>query len=51
MAVEKYKQAWKRFQAKMTSLRKKRSDVVATISKKLDQQQLESVKKRLNMHE
>ena len=49
--TEKYKEARKKFKDKMVSLRNRRTGVLADISKKFDQQQLESVKKRLNIHE
>jgi len=46
--TEKYKQAWKKFQEKMVSLRKRRSEVLKNISKKFDQQQIDKIRKRLD---
>jgi len=51
MPVEKYKHAWVEFKEKMSSLRKRRQEIFASISKKLDEQQLDSLKKKLNIHE
>ena len=48
---EKYKKAWQEFKIKMTSLRKRRSEIFLNISKKLDEQQLDSLKNKLNIHE
>jgi predicted ATP-binding protein involved in virulence len=45
--TEKYKQAWKKFQDKMTSLRKRRLGVLENISKKFDQQQIAKIKKKI----
>jgi hypothetical protein len=44
---EKYKQAWEKFQAKMDSLRKRRSEILLSISTKLDQQKIEAIMKKL----
>ncbi|MDO8240751.1 MAG: hypothetical protein Q7T51_02130 [Candidatus Moranbacteria bacterium] len=49
--TEKYKQAWKIFQDKMTSLKKRRSDILARISGKLDEQHMEALRKKINEHE
>lgn len=48
---EKYKQAWKKFQEKMISLRKKRSEILANIFSKFDQQKLEALRKKLKGNE
>lgn len=45
--IEKYKQAWKKFQEKMASLRKRRTEILENISKKLDQQKIESLMKKI----
>ncbi len=45
--IEKHKQTRKKFQDKMASLRKRRIEILANISKKFDQQQLESLRKKL----
>ncbi len=45
--TEKYKQAWKKFQDKMASLRKRRSEVLENISKKFDQQQIDKIRKKI----
>lgn len=47
METEKHKQAWKKFQNKMVSLKKRQLDVLANISKKLDQQKIDSIMKKL----
>jgi hypothetical protein len=44
---EKQKQAWETFQNKMADLRKRQSAVLASISKKLDQQKIGSIIKKL----
>jgi hypothetical protein len=49
--IEKYKQAWKKFQDKMASLAKRKSAILTNISKKFDQQQLESLRKKMKEHE
>jgi hypothetical protein len=49
--IEKYKQAWKKFQDKMISLKKKQSEVFKHISEKLDKQKIEAIKKKLNGYE
>lgn len=50
MSIEKYKQAWIEFKSKMASLRKRRQEIMVGISNKLDAQQLDSLKKKLNIH-
>jgi hypothetical protein len=47
MLTEKYQQAWKKFQTKMTGLRNKRLEILTAIYKKFDQQQIESIRKEL----
>lgn len=44
---EKYKQAWEKFQDKMNSLKKRRSEILVRISAKLDQQKIEKIMKKL----
>jgi hypothetical protein len=51
MSIEKYKQAWKKFQNKMALLRKKQSEILENISKKLDQQHIEKLRNKLKNHE
>jgi hypothetical protein len=45
--TEKYKQAWKKFQNKIASLRKRRFEVLKSISKKFDQQQIDKIRKKI----
>ncbi|MFA5994397.1 MAG: hypothetical protein WC823_05560 [Parcubacteria group bacterium] len=45
--IEKYKQAWEKFQAKMTSLKKRRNAIMENISAKFDQQQIAAIMKKL----
>lgn len=47
MSTEKYKQAWKKFQDKMASLRKKQSDIFKRISEKLDRQKIDILRKKI----
>ena len=51
LETEKYKQAWKKFQDKMYSLKKRESEILENISKKIDQQKLESLRKKLKENE
>lgn len=51
MSIEKYKEAWIRFQNKMVLLRKRQSEILENISKKLDQQQIEKVRNKLKNHD
>jgi hypothetical protein len=44
---EKYNQAWKKFQDKMDSLKKRRSEILVNISAKLDKQKIEAIMKKL----
>jgi len=44
---KRYKQAWERFQDKMSSLKKRRSEILANISAKFDQQKIEKIMKKL----
>lgn len=46
--IEKYKQAWKKFQDTMLSLRKKRSEIFKRVSEKSDKQKIEALRKKLN---
>lgn len=50
MSAEKYKQAWEKFQNKMMSLKKRRSDILTRISEKLDKQHIEALRKKMNDH-
>ncbi|MFA6973389.1 MAG: hypothetical protein WC238_01440 [Parcubacteria group bacterium] len=45
--TEKQKQAWKKFHEKMVSLRKRKSEILARISEKLDQQHMEKIRKKI----
>lgn len=49
--IEKYKQAWERFQNKMAELKKRQHDILTRISEDLDRQQMEKLKKQLEDHE
>ena len=51
MPIEKQKQAWEEFKTKIASLRKRRTEIFSSISKKIDAQQLDALKKKLNIHE
>jgi hypothetical protein len=51
MMPEKYKEAWKKFQDKMTFLKKRRSEILKRISEKLDKQHAEALRKKLKDHE
>ncbi|MEI7426107.1 MAG: hypothetical protein WCK16_04265 [Candidatus Moraniibacteriota bacterium] len=44
---DKQKQTWETFQNKMADLRKRQATVLALISKKLDQQKIGSIIKKL----
>lgn len=48
--TEKYKQAWKKFQDKMVFLKKRKLEILASISKKFDQQKIEAIRKKLKDH-
>lgn len=48
--TEKYTRAWEIFQEKMASLRKKRSEMVAKIFKKLDDRRIEILRDKLKEH-
>jgi hypothetical protein len=43
----KYKQAWKKFQDKMDSLKKRRSEILTNISAKFDQQKIEAIMNKI----
>ena len=45
--TEKYKQAWKKFQDKMSSLKKRKFEILVNISKKFDQQKIEKIRKNI----
>jgi hypothetical protein len=45
--IEKYKKAWKEFCEKMAVLRKKQSEILARINRKLDEQKIEIIRKKL----
>jgi len=49
--IEKYKTAWEKFQGKMTELRKRRHEILARISEKLDAQHMEKLRNKLQNHE
>jgi hypothetical protein len=50
-SMEKNKQSWKKFQQKMNELQKKQAEILARISKKLDDQHIEKLRDRLKKHE
>lgn len=45
--MEKYKQAWEKFQNKMNDLRKRQKEILLRIYNKLDQQKIEIIRKKL----
>ncbi|MFA5871930.1 MAG: hypothetical protein WC858_04405 [Parcubacteria group bacterium] len=47
MEIEKYKKAWKEFCEQMAVLRKKQSEILARINRKLDEQKIEIIRKNL----
>lgn len=49
--IEKHKQAWNKFQDKMTLLRKRQSEILENISKKLDRHHIELIREKLKAHE
>jgi len=51
MSVEKYKQAWKKFQDKMNLLKKRQAEILKNISKKFDEQRIEKIREKLKSHE
>lgn len=51
MLIEKYKQAWKKFQNKISSLKKRKYEILKTISEKMDKQHIEAIKKQMENHE
>ena len=51
MSVEKYKQAWEKFQNKMIDLKRRRHDNLKRISEKLDKQHIEALRKKIENHE
>jgi len=51
MLIEKYKQAWKKFQDKMNLLRRKQAEILSNISNKLDEQHIEKIRHKLKSHE
>lgn len=51
MSLEKYKQAWEKFQNKMKSLEKRKHEILKTISEKLDKQQIEAIRKKMKNYE
>lgn len=51
MSMEKYKQAWGKFQTKMTDLKRRRHDILKHISEKLDKQHIEALRKKIENHE
>jgi len=48
--TEKYKQAWEKFQDTMTSLKKRRHEILTRISEKLDKQRIDVLRKKLEDH-
>lgn len=51
MSVEKYKQAWEKFQDKMATLKKRRHEILTRIFEKLDKQHIEALRKKIENHE
>ena len=51
MSSEKYKQAWEKFRNKMVFLKKRRHEILKTISEKLDKQHIEAIRKQMKNHE
>lgn len=51
MSVVEYKQAWEKFQNKMTSLKKRKYKILKTTSEKLDKQHIEALRKQMKNHE
>jgi predicted ATP-binding protein involved in virulence len=51
MSIEKYKQAWEKFQNKMVSLKKRKHEILKTISEKLDKQHIEVLRKKIENNE
>ena len=51
MSVEKYQQAWEKFKDKMSSSRKRKYEILKTISEKLDKQHIEAIRKQMKNHE
>lgn len=49
--IDKYKQAWKKFQDRMALLRKRQSEILENISHKIDQQHIEKLRNKLQKHE
>ena len=45
--IEKYKKAWEKFQAKMASFKKRRFEIMKSISKDLDEQEIKALKEKL----
>jgi len=45
--MNKYQQAWEKFQNKMNDLRKRQKEVLLRIYNKLDQQKIENIRKKL----
>ncbi|MCF7898774.1 MAG: hypothetical protein K9L31_02385 [Candidatus Pacebacteria bacterium] len=51
MQPEKYKQAWKTFQDQIEDLKKRRSEVLLKLSKKLDEQRINTLIGKIKDHE
>lgn len=49
--IEKYKQAWKEYQEKILSLKKEKIMILEKIHKKMDQQKITSIIKRMKSDE
>lgn len=45
--MDKYQQAWEKFQNKMSDLRKRQKEIFSRIYDKLDKQRIENVRKKL----
>jgi hypothetical protein len=48
---EKNKNAWKKFQEKMQSLKMRQHSVLVRISEKVDRQYMEKLRKKIQKHE
>lgn len=45
--MDKYQKAWEKFQIKMSSLRKRQTEIFSNIYKKMDQKKIEIIRKKL----
>ena len=47
MPIEKYKQAWEKFQNKMNSLKKRRFEIITEIYRKIDQKKIDLLRNKI----